>query len=70
MQDLGSPLALRRHRLFGYLAAIQAALELLDRRTPLSAEQRDLIEPALQATHQLTDELRAALAAESAAAAD
>ena len=53
-------LAPHRHRLLGNLATVQAALEILDRRTSLSTDQRDLVDAALRAAYDLATGIREA----------
>ena len=54
-----------RHRLLGRLTSVQAALELLERQTPLSDEQRRLVGMALRAVYDLAGGIREALPAAS-----
>ena len=48
----------RRHALLGKLTTVQAAVEMLERRPTLSAEERTLIEVALRAIYELVREIR------------
>lgn len=55
-------LAPRDRRLANRLTTIKLALQMLDRKTELSAYQRDLVRSALEATDGLTVELLEQLA--------
>ena len=69
-RNMALSLAPHRHRLLGNLATVQAALEILDRRTSLSTDQRDLVDAALRAAYELAAGLREASVSAMDPAAD